>query len=63
MNEFGPVQALTMIDFSSCCVLDHIAEMIAPATTLGVLVELDALKMALEGLHDAARREVAKAVH
>jgi hypothetical protein len=59
----SPSEALTSINFDACCVLDHIASMIDPATTLGVLVELDAVKMALESLHLAARRQAAAGVH
>lgn len=42
---------------------DHIADMVPAATTLGVIVELDQVRMAVEALHAAAHRQMVMGVH
>lgn len=63
MMGMSPTEAMLSVDFQSTCMADHIADMAQAATTLGVIVELDQVRMAVEALHAAAHRQLAMGVH
>lgn len=59
----GPFEAFAHIKVECCCVADHIGALIGPCAALGILLELDAVKTAVEALHDAAHRQTVTGVH
>lgn len=63
MINLSPTEAMLSINFESVCMADHIADMAPAATVMGVLPELDAVRIAVETLHAAARRQLVVGVH
>lgn len=63
MTGMSPTEAMLSVDFQAACMADHIADMIDAATTLGVIIELDQVRMAVEALHAAAHRQLVMGVH
>ena len=63
MIGMSPTEAMLKVDFEATCMADHIVGMAQAATTLGVLVELDQVRVAVEALHAAAHRQLVTGVH